>query len=90
MHRRGDDPPQPQGDGAGDDRGRHVPFPDFFPEVEGDESGRDRERREEYRGAEGGEEKSVEERDIGQIINVNISEASGVGLAVGRQPSKLI
>ena len=91
MHRRGDDPAEPEGNRASQYGCGGIPFlRDFLPQVERRELGNDGECRQEDDDAECGEEKCVEERDIRQIINVNIGEASGVGLAVGRQPSKLI
>ena len=95
MHRRGDDPAQRQRDRSRYDRRRHVAFlHDLLAEVERQQLGRDSERGRKHRNAERSEEERVEQGDVGQSINVaatvKIDEASGVGLAVGRQPSKLI
>ena len=91
MHCGRHDPSDRQCDSARKNRRGDVAFlEDLFSYLESCRTRRNREDRKKHHDPESGEEERVEEWDVGQITNVNMSEASGVGLVVGRQPSKLI
>jgi hypothetical protein len=91
MHRRGDNPPDAESDGPRENGGCYVALlDDFLAQIDGRDLGQRGGGDDEEAYAQTGEDQGIQDWNIGHSARIDYDRSGGVGLAVGRQPSKLI